>query len=180
MVTNEEMRDLVVAGLRQSVDGLCSTMLCCDVTAGEAQQLAHPLQEAEGVIALIGMAGPWFGTGAILCKPELACKIAGAMLMSEYDTVNDDVLDAIAEVSNMVIGNLKTMIEERVGPMGLSTPTIIHGASFTTKIGGNNGWTLIPFHLMGGELVVQACVLPNLEGRPMSRIDILGHTLTTA
>jgi len=179
-VTNAEMQDLVEEGLRKSVEGLCSTMLGCDVTPGAARQIAHPLQEAEGVIALIGMAGPWFGTGAVLCKPEMACKIAGAMLMSEYETVNDDVLDAIAEVSNMVIGNLKTMIEEKVGPMGLSTPTIIHGASFTTKIGGSNGWTFIPFQMMGGELVVQACVLPNLEGRSMSRIDILGHALTTA
>ena len=179
-MTNEEMQALVVGGLRQSVEGLCSTMLGCEVTAGDARVLEHPLQEAEGVIALIGMAGPWFGTGAILCKPELARKIAGAMLMSEYDSVNDDVLDAIAEVSNMVIGNLKTMIEEKVGPMGLSTPTIIHGASFTTKIGGSNGWTLIPFRMMGGELLVQACVLPNIEGRSAARIDITGHTLTAA
>ncbi|MBM3756378.1 MAG: chemotaxis protein CheX [Acidobacteria bacterium] len=118
-MTSEEMQGLVVDGLKQAVDGLCSTMLGCEVTAGDPQRIAHPLQEAEGVIALIGMAGPWFGTGAILCKPDLACKIAGAMLMSEYDTVNEDVLDAIAEVSNMVIGNLKTVIEEKVGPMGL-------------------------------------------------------------
>ena len=179
-MTNEEMQVLVIDGLRQSVDGLCSTMLGCEVTPGRAQMLAHPLQEAEGVIALVGMAGPWFGTGAILCKPDLACRIAGAMLMSEYDTVNDDVLDAIAEVSNMVIGNLKTLIEEKVGPMGLSTPTIIHGASFTTKIGGSNGWTLIPFQMMGGELLVQACLLPNVEGRSVARVDILGHTLTAA
>jgi chemotaxis protein CheX len=179
-VTNEEMQALVVEGLRQSVAGLCSTMLGCEVTAGDARVLEHPLQEAEGVIALIGMAGPWFGTGAILCKPELACKIAGAMLMSEYNSVNEDVLDAIAEVSNIVIGNLKTVIEEEVGPMGLSTPTIIHGASFTTKIGGSNGWTLIPFQMMGGELVVQACVLPNVEGRSAARIDITGHALTAS
>ncbi|MBM3764794.1 MAG: chemotaxis protein CheX, partial [Acidobacteria bacterium] len=80
------------------------------------------------------------------------------MLVSECATVNEDVLDAIAEVSNMVIGNFKTVIEQEVGPMGLSTPTIIHGPSFTTKIGGNNGWKLIPFQMMGGEMLVQACV----------------------
>jgi len=29
-------------------------------------------------------------------------------------------------------------------------------------------------------MLVQACVLPNLEGKPVARVDILGHVLIAA
>lgn len=177
-MTNEMMQELVEAGIRSSVANVCGTMLGCPVEAGPTRIIGHPLQESEGVVALIGMAGPWIGTGALTCKPEVARQLAGAFLMAEYPAVNDEVLDAIAELANMVIGNLKTMIEEQVGAMGLSTPTTIFGASFTTKIGGANAWTLIPFQICGGELLVQVCLLPNEQGRWHSRLDIVGHMVT--
>ena len=41
-----------------------------------------------GVVALVGVAGPWTGTGHISCSPQFAQKLAGALLMTEYDSVN--------------------------------------------------------------------------------------------
>src|SRR3546814_14068538 len=59
------------------------------------------------------------------------------MMMAEYDAVNDEVLDAMAEVTNMIIGNVKTALEERIGCMGLSIPTVIYGRNFTYRAVGN-------------------------------------------
>jgi chemotaxis protein CheX len=177
-MTIEEMQVLVEEGIRSSVENVCGTMLGCSAEVGATRIIEHPLQESDGVVALVGMAGPWIGTGALTCKPELALQLAGAFLMTEYAEVNDEVLDAIAELSNMVFGNLKTVIEEQVGAMGLSTPTTIYGASFTTKIGGANSWTLIPVTVCNGELLVQVCLLPNQEGRTQHRLDIVGHMVT--
>ena len=42
------------------------------------------------------------------------------------------MLDAVAEVTNMIIGNVKTVLESRLGAMGLSTPTVIYGRNFQT------------------------------------------------
>src|SRR5580658_3307008 len=72
-----------------------------------------------GVVALVGVAGSWTGTGHMSCTPQFAQKLAGALLMAEYDSVNEDVLDALAEVANMIIGNVKTILEEKLGPLGL-------------------------------------------------------------
>jgi chemotaxis protein CheX len=123
------------------------------------------------------MAGSWIGTGALSCRPPVACKLAEAFLLMECPKVNDDVLDAVSELANIVIGNLKTVIEEKVGDMGLSTPTTIYGASFTTKIGGSNEWILVPVEICGGQLLVQACMLPNLDRAPQ-RFEHVGHMLT--
>jgi CheY-specific phosphatase CheX len=43
------------------------------------------------------------------------------------------VLDAFAELIDMIIGNVKTALEEHLGPMGMSVPTVVHGKNFTTR-----------------------------------------------
>ena len=40
----------------------------------------------QGVVALVGVAGAWTGTGHISCSALFAQKLAGALLMSEYDS----------------------------------------------------------------------------------------------
>src|SRR5580700_10406287 len=70
----------------------------------------------DGVVALVGVAGDWVGTGRISCSAKFACEIASALLMSPpFDAVNEEVLDAVAEVSNMIIGSVKTFLEETLG-----------------------------------------------------------------
>ena len=69
----------------------------------------------------MGLAGSWTGAGAIACTAEF-CKISAKLLMSEYSSVNEEVLDAVGEVTNMVIGNFKNSSEDLPGPLGLSIP----------------------------------------------------------
>src|SRR3954447_18981097 len=99
------------------------------------QNAAAPLS-GNGIVSLIGLAGTWVGTGSICCGVSLGCKVAGQLMMSEYDSVTDDVLDAVAEVTNMIIGNVKTALEDHFGPMGLSIPTVIYGRNFSSRTVG--------------------------------------------
>jgi chemotaxis protein CheX len=128
------------------------TMLNLPLEPLEAhQEPVHPATY-DGVVALLGVAGPWTGTGRISCSPEFACAMAGALLMSSYESVDEDVMDAVAEVSNMVIGNVKTLLEERIGPLGLSIPAVIYGKSYKTRCAGVMEWTVVPFRC-GEELI---------------------------
>jgi chemotaxis protein CheX len=79
-------------------------------------------------------------------------------MMSEYAAVDDEVLDAVAEVTNMILGNVKTALEERIGPMGLSIPTVIYGRNFSSKTVGKQEWTVVPFDCEGERLEVQLCL----------------------
>jgi len=86
-----------------------------------------------GLLATIGIAGPVSGSGSICLSKSFGCKIASRFLMSEYADVNDEVLDAIAELTNMIIGGVKTALEDKLGPMGLSIPTVIFGESYLAR-----------------------------------------------
>lgn len=115
---------------------------------------------SEGVVALVGLAGAWIGTGTVSCSPEEACWLASQMLGTEYQSVSEDVLDAIGEIANMVIGNIKTNIEEELGPMGLSVPTVVFGRNFTTRCVGKQAWTVVKFDCGGGTVTVQVMLTP--------------------
>ena len=71
----------------------------------------------DGVVALVGIAGAWTGTGRLICSPHVACILASNLLTATFESVDEEVLDAIAEISNMVVGNIKTMLEEQLGPL---------------------------------------------------------------
>ena len=138
---SDEIVDMVVKATTE----VFGTMLNLPLDTAQAHlEPVHPATY-DGVVALIGLAGPWTGTGRISCSPEFACAMAGGLLMSEFESVDEDVMDAVAEVANMVVGNVKTLLEERVGPLGLSIPTVIFGRSYKTRSAGVMEWTLVPF-----------------------------------
>lgn len=137
------------------------TMLGVDLTAGEVFTEKMEAAPASGVVSLIGLAGPWIGTGSVSCTAAFACRIASQMLMAEYPAICEDVLDAVAEITNMIIGNVKTALENRLGSMLLSTPTVIYGRNFQTRSARNQEWTVVPFEWEGHKMCVQVCVAPN-------------------
>ena len=98
------------------------------------------------------------------CSAKFACKMASHFLQEEYSAVSEDVLDSVAEITNMVIGNVKTHLENRLGAMGLSTPTVIYGRNFQTRGARNQEWTVVPFNLEGERMCIQICIVPNAEG----------------
>jgi len=74
----------------------------------------------------------------------------------------------VAEVTNMIIGNVKTTLENRLGSMGLSTPTVIYGRNFQTRSGGKQEWTVVPFESEGSRMCVQLCLAQNPDANAKS------------
>ncbi|HUJ22431.1 MAG TPA: chemotaxis protein CheX [Bryobacteraceae bacterium] len=150
----------VIEAIRTSTEEVFSTMLGMQVAAQAPYRQPSKPGPADGVVALIGLAGKWVGNGSICCAPELACKISSGMLMSEFPSVNQEVLDAIGEVTNMVIGNFKLLVESCFGVLGLSIPMVIFGHNFTARSLNTADWVVVPFQCEGGVLEVKVCLSP--------------------
>jgi Chemotaxis phosphatase CheX len=60
------------------------------------------------------------GTGSISCSGSAACHMTSQMLGTEYQEMNEDVLDAVSEIANMIIGGFKTTAELYLGALGPS------------------------------------------------------------
>lgn len=169
-VTHEDMTKLIV----EAATEVASTMLGLELEVGEVQLVQHEPAPKDGVVSLIGIAGGWIGTGTVSCNSQLACVLSSHLLMSEYSAVNEEVLDALAEITNMIIGNVKSRLEDRIGPLGLSIPTVVYGHNFTTRSVGKSEWTVVPFRYDGHTLEVQLCLAPNRDGSATTRPGIDG------
>ena len=177
-MTEADMREKVAEAIRASTQDVFSTMLGIEPEVVDVFNHSQDLQPTDGVVSLAGLAGPWVGSGSIVLGPELACKLAGALLMSEYTAVNAEVLDGIAEVTNMILGNVKTRVEELVGQMGLSIPTVIFGRIFATRsLGNEDAWTVVRFLVQCEPMEVQLCLTPKKQGFSASRLGFTTPTI---
>jgi len=152
-MTNADMVAAIIASTRE----VFSMMLGMDVEPGEPF-VGESAGTESGVLALVGLAGAWVGTGSLSCSSALACHIASQMLMSPCPGINDEVLDAVAEIANMIIGNVKTQLEATVGAMALSTPTVVYGHNFETRRVGSREWVSVPFPCPEEIVNVQVCL----------------------
>lgn len=141
--------DATAASIRAATGEVFATMLGLSPAPGRYFLVRDAPGPIDGVVALIGLAGKWAGTGMLSCSASLACTLSACLLLGEpgrsKDAVDEEVLDSMAEITNMVLGNVKNHLEERLGTMGLSIPTVIYGRNFTARSLGEGDWVVVPF-----------------------------------
>jgi chemotaxis protein CheX len=161
----------IVESLIRSAGEVFSTMLASELSGGEVSIVGTPdgtdPDLNDGVVSFIGIAGSWAGTGSLTCSAAVACRVCAAMLMTEATAVNEDVLDAVAELTNMIIGSVKTDLEAELGPLGLSIPTVVFGRNFKTRSAATAEWIHVRFHWDGDLLMIKMCLAPSEKQHPV-------------
>src|SRR5258705_7015476 len=97
--------------IRTAREAVFTTMLNVPVKSDEAFVEQALPEHLDGVVSFIGMTGNWVGTGSLCCGSRLACSLSSSFLMKELTVVDEEVLDAIGELTNMIIGNVKNEAE---------------------------------------------------------------------
>ena len=172
------LHDSIAEFLIRSAKDVFSTMLGGELSCGEVTVETTASEPNDGVVSFIGIAGSWAGTGSLTCSPAMACRICTAMLMTEAPSVNEDVLDAVAEITNMIIGSVKTDLEGELGPLGLSIPTVVFGRNFKTRSAGTTEWIHVRFLWDEDPLLIKMCLAPSEKphavhhGNPTCTLEI--------
>ncbi len=165
------LHSTISQSLIRSTEDVFSTMLACELSGGEVTvegtAAGSDSEPNDGVGSFIGIAGSWAGTGSLSCSPAMACRVCAAMLMTEATAVNEDVLDAVAELTNMIIGSVKTDLEAELGPLGLSIPTVVFGRNFKTRSAAAAEWIHVRFHWDGDPLMIKMCLAPSEKQHPV-------------
>src|ERR1035441_2865254 len=118
------LHNTIVESLIRSAGEVFSTMLGSELSSAEVSVKGivegSDSDPNDGVVSFIGIAGSWAGTGSLSCSPAMACRVCTQMLMTEATAVNEDVLDAVAELTNMIIASGKTDLEAERGALAVS------------------------------------------------------------
>ena len=160
----EELDQAKMAGaLRAATEEVFSTMLGMELAAGEPYRRPSKPEPTNGVVALIGLTGTWVGTGSVFCSGDFARKISGQLLMSEFASIDQEVLDAMGEIANMIVGSFKNALEAEVGMLEMSIPVVVFGHNFTATSIHRADWIVVPFDCGSERLIVKACLAPQTE-----------------
>ena len=171
-------QDVLARSVTEATSEVFSMMLDMEVRAAGPVTDARPA--AAGLIALVGITGDWGGSGVFCCSPMLASIICSRMLGTELDelakpVIDEEVLDVVAEVTNMMVGNIKNGLEPITGPLAISVPTVIHGRNFEFRNGYGLKGTSIAFKTGEERFEVRIALAPTAEQSAVrSRIPILG------
>ena len=139
----------VITGL----EDVFRTMLNCKVERTglglmENNQALYP------VSGIIGVSGKGVGTVVLSMQQSVALKAAEVMLMVDgLEKVNDDVLDAVGELTNMICGEAKAKLAQF--QLSISLPNILCGEDCWLHFPQNSHPISIPFKCQWGLLALQ-------------------------
>ena len=115
--------------------------------------------QARGVVsAVISMDGSKAkGSLAISFSKPVILDIVKRMLRQEVDEVDDMAKDLTGELSNMVLGGAKALLEEEGYDFGLSLPAVISGPDHVIEHAVDGPKILLPFTTDAGDFYVEIC-----------------------
>ncbi|MGL6195004.1 MAG: chemotaxis protein CheX [Thermoguttaceae bacterium] len=105
------------------------------------------------ISGIIGLSGKIAGTVILTMSESFALKSASEMLMTEMNSVDGDVLDAVGELTNMIAGNAKAHLE--AFQLSLSLPNVIYGQGTEVRFPERSQPITIPFESDFGPLAVE-------------------------
>ncbi|QDU25710.1 CheY-P phosphatase CheX [Anatilimnocola aggregata] len=128
------------------------TMLSCQLTRGPLYLRGHETQ-LHDVSGVIGLSGHAQGTVVLSLEKQVALQAAATLLLCETTELNDDVVDAVGELTNMVAGSAKAKLEEY--QLSISLPSVILGAGHLVRFPSDVTPICVPFTCPWGALKIE-------------------------
>jgi len=126
------------------------------VRAKPGKPYLNTLRIAKGdVTGLIGVSG--FADGIISLTLDQSCvlKIVSNMLGEEFNSIDDEIADAVGELTNMIAGQARTHLADVGMNFKAGTPSVVIGKNHVLNHIGNSPILSIPFSTPDGNLVVE-------------------------
>lgn len=140
-----------------STKNVLETMCHTWARADTPQLKRHALTYGE-VTGIIGMASKHV-SGCMIVSFSRDCilKMVANMLMEEVkDEINEEIIDAVGELTNMICGGAKAELARINHKFDLATPTMVIGTGVEISYHSNAPAILIPFTTEYGDFVVEA------------------------
>ena len=128
-IENFDIRTHIIDSIVETFD----TMVSMEIEISESEP-----PDTAGVnrmVAAVNFAGNIIGLINIQVTSDLARQMMANMLDLEPEEIEDDgeIKDMLAEISNIVGGNLKSALNDAGYPCVIGTPSLTYGADFSIK-----------------------------------------------
>ena len=132
------------------------TMAFITVTPGKPyvknQNLA--VGDITGILGLTGIAN---GTIAVTFEEKCILTIVSNMFGDPIETLNDEISDAVGELTNMISGQARRELEKMGKVFKAAIPSVVTGNNHSIRHYSDGPKIAIPFHSDGGDFTIEVC-----------------------
>jgi chemotaxis protein CheX len=130
------------------------TMAFTEATAGKPY--VKKGEEAKGdVTGIIGITGDVGGSLSITFTGDCICNIVSNMFGETIKEVNDEVKDAVGELTNMISGDARRVLDDIGLKLVAAIPSVISGKNHSIKHMVKGPVIAIPFSTNAGPFTVE-------------------------
>jgi len=155
--------------IRNATHSVFSTMLGTELAAQSPFEDPQPFQQSE-VTGFIGMAGEFAGYVSIHVTRAQATDFTARLVGVDVEeiTSEDEIRDAVGEITNMLAGNVKTALAA-MGVVEIALPTVVMTPKAELRVRGAHG-VAVPFEDYTGVFHVEVVLSDNGEPAPLDHV----------
>lgn len=151
------MSGKIVEPVLQAARNVFALMADLEPEAGMPQTKTDAVARGD-VTGLIGLRGDRLhGSMAITFPAAVIFDLTQRMLRLDVDSIDDVVRDLAGEISNMVLGGAKSLLEGQGYNLGLTLPTVLSGKDHTVAHFSDAPIVLIPLTTPSGTFYIELC-----------------------
>jgi chemotaxis protein CheX len=145
--------------MRAAVREVFETMLSFEL---EPQPPNSSIQTTEPHVAgAVGFIGRLSGVVYVYASARFARDITNALLGITDDTASDEMInDAMGELTNMIVGHIKSRLSDRGMPCALTIPSIVRGSHFTIEAVSSTTRRLCAFRCGEHQIAIEILIKP--------------------
>ncbi len=155
------MIDQLEVLVMQAVARAFETMLNLEISP---EPPSEPVWDGEPHVAgSVGFIGRLSGVVYVYASASFARRITGILLgLSDAEIENEEMVnDAIGELTNMVVGQIKSQLSDRGMPCVLTIPSIVRGSHFVVESISTTTRRLSTFRCGDQRLLVETLIKPS-------------------
>ncbi|SHJ35592.1 Chemotaxis phosphatase CheX [Malonomonas rubra DSM 5091] len=153
----------MVETLIPATEDLFSSFVSLSASAGTPFQRAD-VPEADGLAGIVHFSGQTSGYVALCLPAETAALTTKLFLFLEAEHVeNEQIDDAVGELTNILAGQVKSLVDPQGSNVNLSLPMICSKQDFTAVDLPGTERVTIPFYTDDGDFFVEVQLASKLQ-----------------
>jgi chemotaxis protein CheX len=133
-----------------------NTMSSTPVTAGKPYVKTNRIAEGD-VTGVIGLTGESRGTVSVTFTEACILDVVSKMFGEEMKTMNEEIGDAVGEISNMISGHARKKLEGLGKSLKAAIPTVVMGKNHKLTHMTSRPIIAIPFTTEKGGFTIEVC-----------------------
>ncbi len=133
-----------------------NTIASTNVEAGKPYIKKEKIARGD-VSGVIGLMGGVKGTISVSFTQRSILSIVSNMFGEEVSEINDEISDAVGEISNMISGQARKKLDEQGKSIKAAIPSVVTGKNHTITHITNHPILAIPFNTDNGDFTIEVC-----------------------